>query len=73
MLDQIEVQLAYQPDVDTRNRKRSRLNPLAPWALRIGGIRVSYNVNADAASVRVIAVRRKEGNRLIIGGEEVSL
>ncbi len=64
VLDQIEVQLTYQPDVETRNHKRLRPNPLAPWELRIGEIRVFYDVNADVASVRVIAVGRKEGNRL---------
>ena len=73
VLDQIEVQLACQPDVKTRNRKRQHPNPLAPWELRIGEIRVFYDVNADAVSVRVIAVGRKEGTRLIIGGEEISL
>lgn len=73
VLDQIEVQLTYQPDVETRNRKRLRPNPLAPWELRIGENRVFYDVNADAVSVRVIAVGRKEGSRLIIGGEEISL
>jgi mRNA-degrading endonuclease RelE of RelBE toxin-antitoxin system len=72
VLDQIEVQLTYQPDVETRNRKRLRPNSLAPWDLRIGGIRVFYDVHAGAASARVIAVERKEGNRLIIGGQEVS-
>jgi mRNA-degrading endonuclease RelE of RelBE toxin-antitoxin system len=73
VLDQIEVQLTYQPEVETRNRKRLRPNPLAPWELRSGEIRVFYDVDADAASVRVIAVGRKEGNRLMIGGEEISL
>jgi len=52
VLDQIEVQLTYRPDVETRNRKRLRPNPLAPWELRIGEIRVFYDVNADAVSVR---------------------
>jgi mRNA-degrading endonuclease RelE of RelBE toxin-antitoxin system len=73
VLDQIEVQLTYQPNVETRNRKRLRPNPLALWELRIGEIRVFYDVNADVSSVRVIAVGRKEGNRLTIGGEEISL
>jgi hypothetical protein len=73
VLDQIEVQLTYQPDVETRNRKRLRPNPLAPWELRIGEICVFYDVTADALSVRVIAVGQKEGNRLMIGGEEISL
>jgi hypothetical protein len=73
VLEQIEVQLTYQPNVETRNRKRLRPNPLAPWELRIGEIRVFYDVNADVASVRGIAVGQKEGNRLTIGGEEISL
>ena len=73
VLDQIEVQLTYQPDVETRRRKRLRPNPLAPWELRVGEIRVFYDVDEDPASVRVIAVGRKEGNRLMIAGEEVSL
>jgi mRNA-degrading endonuclease RelE of RelBE toxin-antitoxin system len=73
VLDQIEVQLTYQPDMETRNRKRLRPNSLAPWELRIGEIGVFYDVNADAGSVRVIAVGRKDGSRLIIGGEEISL
>ena len=55
MLDRIEVQLAYQPEVETRNRKRLRPHLLAPWELRIGGIHVRYDENADATSVRVIA------------------
>jgi mRNA-degrading endonuclease RelE of RelBE toxin-antitoxin system len=73
VLDQIEVQLTYQPAVETRNRKRLRPNPLTPWELRIGEIRVFYDVTADVLSVRGIAVGRKEGNRLMIGGEEISL
>ena len=73
VLDQIEVQLTYRPDVETRNRKRLRPHPLALWEQRIGEIRVFYDVNADAVSVRVIAVRQKEDSRLIIGGEEMSL
>jgi hypothetical protein len=40
VLDQIEAQLAYQPDVETRNRKRLRPNPLAPWE-RVSG-RIAY-------------------------------
>jgi mRNA-degrading endonuclease RelE of RelBE toxin-antitoxin system len=63
VLDQIEVQLTHQPDVETRNRKRLRPDPLAPWELRIGEIRVFYDVNADVASVRVIA----GGERRVIG------
>ena len=73
ILDQVEVQLTYQPDVETQHRKRLRPNPLAPWELHIGEMRVFYDVNAESASVRVIAVGRKEGNRLMIAGEEILL
>ena len=73
MLDQIEVQLPYQPEVETRRRQRLRPNALATWELRIGAIRVFYDVDANMSYVRVIAVGRKEGNRLVIAGEEVSL
>jgi mRNA-degrading endonuclease RelE of RelBE toxin-antitoxin system len=73
VLDQIEAQLTDQPDVATRHRKRLRPNPPTPWELRIGGIRAFYDVNSGVASVRVIAVGPKEGNRPIIGGEVVSL
>lgn len=73
VLDQIEVQLTHQPDVETRHRKRLRRNPLAPWELWIGEMRVFYDVHVESASVRVIAVGRKEGNRLMIAGEEMAL
>lgn len=32
--------LRYQPTVETRNRKRMRPNPIAPWVLRVGHLRV---------------------------------
>jgi mRNA-degrading endonuclease RelE of RelBE toxin-antitoxin system len=73
VLDHIEVQLTYQPDMETRRRKRLRSNPLAPWELRIGEIRVFYDIFVESASVRVIAIGRKEGNRLMIAGEEIEL
>jgi mRNA-degrading endonuclease RelE of RelBE toxin-antitoxin system len=71
--DHIEVQLTYQPDMETRRRKRLRPNPLAPWELRIGEIRVFYDIFVESTSVRVIAIGRKEGNRLMIAGEEIGL
>ena len=36
ILDQIETHLLYEPNVETRRRKRMRPNPLSPWELRIG-------------------------------------
>jgi hypothetical protein len=40
VLDEVEQQLAHQPTNQTRNRKPLRPNPVAPWELRIGVLRV---------------------------------
>ncbi|MDZ8108121.1 MAG: type II toxin-antitoxin system RelE/ParE family toxin [Nostoc sp. DedQUE12a] len=70
----IEEQLVYEPLVETRNRKLMRPNPLASWELRIGDLRVFYEVTADEPEVvHILAVGRKEGNRLFIAGQEVKL
>ena len=73
VLDQVERQLSHEPGVETHSRKRLRPNPLAPWELRIGNLRVFYDVHEETSCVRVVAVGRKRGNRLIIAGEEVSI
>jgi mRNA-degrading endonuclease RelE of RelBE toxin-antitoxin system len=63
--------VAHQPTTETRNRFRMRPNRLATWELRVGPARVYYDVAGD--TVRVLAVGRKRGNRVVIGGEEVDL
>ncbi|MCK5329086.1 MAG: type II toxin-antitoxin system RelE/ParE family toxin [Candidatus Latescibacteria bacterium] len=74
LLDAIEEQLVYEPLIETRNRKLLRPNPLAPWELRIGDFRVFYEVASDEPSVvRILAVGRKERNRLFIAGKAVKL
>ncbi|MCK5119500.1 MAG: type II toxin-antitoxin system RelE/ParE family toxin [Candidatus Latescibacteria bacterium] len=74
LLDAIEEQLVYEPLIETRNRKLLRPNPLAPWELRIGDFRVFYEVASDEPSVvRILAVGRKERNRLVIAGKAVKL
>ena|ERR1051326_4955516 len=72
----IQEQLSYTPDEETRNRKP--LEHPAPygatWELRCGprnGYRIFYRVNPEDQTVRVLAIGRKEGNRLFIGGEEL--
>ena len=47
VLDTVEEQLQYQPAVETRNRKPMRPNPIAPWELRIGNLRVYYDIEDD--------------------------
>jgi mRNA-degrading endonuclease RelE of RelBE toxin-antitoxin system len=74
VLSAVEVQLANQPDVETRNRKQLRPNVLAPWELRIGDLRVFYDIEEkQEAVVHVRAVGIKEHGVLRIGGEEFPL
>lgn len=74
VLDTVDEQLAHQPTVETRNRKPMRPNPLAPWELRIGNLRVYYDVEEAPESVVYIrAVGVKERNRVRIGKEVVEL
>lgn len=74
----IEEQLAYEPDVATRNRKPVRQPAAfqAEWELRFGPhnrIRVFYQVDGTIREVRIVAIGVKDRNRLFIGGEEVTL
>jgi mRNA-degrading endonuclease RelE of RelBE toxin-antitoxin system len=73
VFDEVEEQLTYEPTIETRNRKEMRPNPLAPWELRIGDLRVYYDVTEEPQTVTVVAVGIKTGNRVFIGGEEKPL
>jgi mRNA-degrading endonuclease RelE of RelBE toxin-antitoxin system len=73
ILDQIEVHLSHDPGVATRRRKQMRPNPLSPWELRIEQFRVFYDIDEENMQVHIIAVGRKERNRLYIGKKEVEL
>ena len=55
-----------------------RPNPLAPWELRIGDLRVFYDIQPATdetaePEVVVLAIGGKIGNQLWIGGEEHTL
>lgn len=74
VLDTVEEQLVHQPKVETRNRKPMRPNPLAPWELRIGDLRVYYDVEEDPKPVVYIrAIGIKERNRVRIGRRVIDL
>lgn len=74
----VEQQLAFEADVETRNRK-----PLtretefgARWELRFGDdneLRVFYSVYPEEAKVHILAIGIKVRERLYIGGKEVKL
>ena len=68
IVDQIERQLQQQPTSETRNRKRMRPNELAPWELRVGNLRVYYDVDEDAAVVTIVAAGVKRRNEVLIEG-----
>jgi mRNA-degrading endonuclease RelE of RelBE toxin-antitoxin system len=74
VLNAVDRQLAHQPTVETRNRKPMRPNPVAPWELRIGNLRVYYDVEEEPEpAVYVRAVGIKERNRVRIGKEVIQL
>ena len=74
LVDAVDEQLADQPTVETRNRKPMRPNPIAPWELRVGRLRVYYEVQEEPDPVvRVLAVGVKDRNVVRIAGEEIAL
>jgi mRNA-degrading endonuclease RelE of RelBE toxin-antitoxin system len=74
VFDGVDDQLAYEPAVETRNRKPMRPNPLAPWELRIEELRVYYEIAEDPEQVvTIVAVGVKDRNRVLIGGKEIKL
>jgi len=73
-LEVIEQQLLHEPLVETRKRKPLRPNPVAPWELRIGSLRVFYEVVPGIpGEVRIVAVGKKERNVVRIAGKEIEL
>lgn len=74
VLDAVDVQLKHEPTVATRNRKPMRPNPLAPWELRVGTLRVYYDVEEEPERrVLIRAVGVKARNQVRIGGKELEL
>ena len=74
----IEEQLTFEPLRETRNRKPLKRPAWfgATWELRFGPsnrFRVFYKVEPEQRTVFVLAIGEKEGNRLIIGGEEIEI
>lgn len=74
VLDGIEKQLGQEPLRETRNRKPLRPNPIAPWELRVGSLRVFYDVSETGRKiVHVLAIGKKVRNVVWIGGQEIKL
>ncbi|HEV3142551.1 MAG TPA: type II toxin-antitoxin system RelE/ParE family toxin [Gemmataceae bacterium] len=64
----IQSRLLHQPTTPTKAIKQLRPNPFAEFELRAGDLRILYNVEGD--EVVLLIVGRKEGNALIVEGEE---
>jgi mRNA-degrading endonuclease RelE of RelBE toxin-antitoxin system len=72
ILDAVAKQLVHDPNVITRNRKAMRANKLAAWELRVGMLRVYYDVVVGPEpKVVILAIGIKSRNRVFIGNKEV--
>jgi mRNA-degrading endonuclease RelE of RelBE toxin-antitoxin system len=75
---EIERQLIYQPDLETKNRKPLlRASTLgSAWELRLGPenrFRVFYRTERELRKVYILAVGLKVKERLYVGGKEFDL
>jgi mRNA-degrading endonuclease RelE of RelBE toxin-antitoxin system len=71
VFDAVDEQLSHQPTIETRHRKPMRPNPLAPWELRIGELRVYYDVEeTPKPKVSIRAVGIKDRHRVLIANKE---
>jgi mRNA-degrading endonuclease RelE of RelBE toxin-antitoxin system len=70
VLDGLDRYLTDQPQLETRNRKRLRPEHLSEWELRIGAIRVFYDIDAESRLVKVAAIGYKKQNKLFFRGQE---
>jgi mRNA-degrading endonuclease RelE of RelBE toxin-antitoxin system len=73
IIERIVDCLQDAPEQETRNNKCLRPNRLAQWELRVDWFRVFYDQDADSATVTIVAVGHKKGNRLHLRGEEFTL
>lgn len=74
VLDGIEKQLTHELLRETGNRKPLRPNPIAPWELRLGSLRVFYDVSEGGKKiVHVLAIGKKVRNTVRIEGQEIKL
>jgi mRNA-degrading endonuclease RelE of RelBE toxin-antitoxin system len=64
----IQSRLQQQPATPTKAIKRLRPNPFAEFELRVGNLRVLYNVEGN--EVIILIVGEKVGNKLIVEGVE---
>ncbi len=70
----VDEQLLHEPTLPTRNRAPMRSNALAAYRLRIGDLRVYYELLEDAERVVLIkAIGLKSRDKVLVGGLEIKL
>ena len=74
---EIETQLQFEPDVETRNRKPlKRLFIMGgEWEIRFGPqnqFLVFYEVNREDSEVYILAIGIKIRDKLFLGGKEIA-
>jgi hypothetical protein len=73
VLDGVARNLSVDPMVETRNRKPMRPNPLPPWELRLGHLRVYFDVVIEPEPAVVVLAGVKERNAVRIGKAVINL
>jgi mRNA-degrading endonuclease RelE of RelBE toxin-antitoxin system len=75
VLGGVETQLAHEPNIESRHRKRLGANEVSDWELRVGDDRICYGVAVEDEPpvVKLKAVGHKSHNALSIGVHEVDL
>lgn len=64
----IRSRLLHSPTTPTNAIKQLRPNPIAQFEIRVGDLRVLYNVEGE--EVIVVLFGQKQGNLLMVEGEE---
>ena len=64
------ARLTDQPAATSKAIRTLQPNPLADFELRVQSFRVLYNVDIERAEVVLLLVGIKDGNKLIVEGEE---
>lgn len=65
--------LRNHPESETKDQKKLRENPIAPWEIKVGKYRVFYAIEPDEHVVVIVSIGHKEHNILYIRGKVVQL
>jgi mRNA-degrading endonuclease RelE of RelBE toxin-antitoxin system len=55
VLDEVDEQLANEPELLTRRRKLLRPNLLASWQLKLGDLRIFYEVQEEPTTIVAVS------------------